>query len=532
MPDGEVVQGSFTGDGPIDAVFHAINAATGLDARLREFRVDAVTGGQDALGEVAVVVELGQNAGERIGLPGVLLRERATGAGQAVTTDIIEAAGMRLRARADQRRAQDAFAGRRGGGARHRARRAVIDARALAADAAALVQVPSVTGDERGVLERLAALAVALGLRADLHEHDLAALRAHPDHPGEEAARTELWGLTVERDRHRRGRLAICVHVDVVPEGTVAWRHGPWSGAVEDGWLYGRGSVDMKGAVAAALHALAALARGGGAPAEVVLVAVASEEDGGLGAFAALERDAAFDACLIPEPTGYDVVCAQAGAVTFEGVVPGVAAHAAHRLQGVSAIDRYLPVHRALAEHERALNADVEHPLMRALELPYPLLVGRVEAGEWSSSVPDRLRFEGRAPVRVGEDVAAARAGVEAAVADGLPAGAAVVARRPVRLGRDRSGAPVRGARARRRSTPRLDRDVGLRRRRRGAPTCALDGARRSTVMAGTPGIERAHAVDERVRVDDLVDAGAPIGASRSAGAGIAAGVAAAASPS
>ena len=75
-------------------MFRAINAATGLDARLREFRVDAVTGGQDALGEVSVVVELGANAGERVGLPGVLLRERATGAGQAVTTDIIEAAGI------------------------------------------------------------------------------------------------------------------------------------------------------------------------------------------------------------------------------------------------------------------------------------------------------------------------------------------------------------------------------------------------------------------------------------------------------
>jgi 2-isopropylmalate synthase len=93
-PEGDEVQGSFTGDGPIDAVFRAINAATGLDARLREFRVDAVTGGQDALGEVSVVVELGANAGERVGLPGVLLRERATGAGQAVTTDIIEAAGI------------------------------------------------------------------------------------------------------------------------------------------------------------------------------------------------------------------------------------------------------------------------------------------------------------------------------------------------------------------------------------------------------------------------------------------------------
>lgn len=93
-PDDEQVQGAFTGDGPIDAVFRAINAATGLDARLREFRVDAVTGGQDALGEVSVVVELGANAGERVGLPGVLARERATGAGQAVTTDIIEASGI------------------------------------------------------------------------------------------------------------------------------------------------------------------------------------------------------------------------------------------------------------------------------------------------------------------------------------------------------------------------------------------------------------------------------------------------------
>src|SRR5690606_20424987 len=57
-PDGETAEGAFTGDGPVDAIFHAINSATGIDARLREFRVDAVTGGQDALGEVSVVLEL------------------------------------------------------------------------------------------------------------------------------------------------------------------------------------------------------------------------------------------------------------------------------------------------------------------------------------------------------------------------------------------------------------------------------------------------------------------------------------------
>jgi 2-isopropylmalate synthase len=77
MPDGTVSEGSFTGDGPVDAIFRAINSATSLDAKLREFRVDAVTGGQDALGEVSVVLEIG-------GL---------SAAGQGVATDILEAAG-------------------------------------------------------------------------------------------------------------------------------------------------------------------------------------------------------------------------------------------------------------------------------------------------------------------------------------------------------------------------------------------------------------------------------------------------------
>jgi 2-isopropylmalate synthase len=77
-PDDEVVVGDFTGDGPVDAIFRAINAATRRDARLREFRIDAVTGGQDALGEASVVLELsGQSA-----------------AGQGVSTDIIEAAAQ------------------------------------------------------------------------------------------------------------------------------------------------------------------------------------------------------------------------------------------------------------------------------------------------------------------------------------------------------------------------------------------------------------------------------------------------------
>src|SRR3954449_9794875 len=77
MPDGSVGSGSFTGDGPVDAFFSAINAATGHDARLKEFHVSAVTGGRDALGEVSVLLEL----------------DGHTASGAGVSTDILEASG-------------------------------------------------------------------------------------------------------------------------------------------------------------------------------------------------------------------------------------------------------------------------------------------------------------------------------------------------------------------------------------------------------------------------------------------------------
>jgi 2-isopropylmalate synthase len=76
LPDGGTKTGTFTGDGPIDAVFQAINAATGIAAKLSEFTIGAVTEGQDALGEVSVVLEV----------------DGVTGAGQSVSTDIIDAA--------------------------------------------------------------------------------------------------------------------------------------------------------------------------------------------------------------------------------------------------------------------------------------------------------------------------------------------------------------------------------------------------------------------------------------------------------
>jgi acetylornithine deacetylase len=239
----------------------------------------------------------------------------------------------------------------------------------------------------------------------------------------------------------------------------------------------------------------------------VVLHAVSSEEDGGLGAFAALRCDARFDACVIPEPTGFDVVCAQAGALTFTGVVHGRGAHAAERLAGVSAVDRYVPIHAALADLEARVNRDVEHPLMRELPLPYPVVVGRVAAGSWSSSVPDRLEFEGRAPVPVGVSPAQARAAVEAAVREAAPDDGLAVELAwtggmfaPAETSREEPIARLVAAA----TTAELGRPARFAGVPWGADMRLWCAAGIPTVMVGTDGIELAHAVDERVSVEEL----------------------------
>lgn len=292
----------------------------------------------------------------------------------------------------------------------------VLDTKKISEDLSHLVKIPSITGEEREAVERLGEMAESYGLDSEIQEHDLEHLRQRPDYPGEEAQRCELVGLTTTLGGGSSDAPRICLngHVDVVNEGTVAWERSPWSGEVEGGYVHGRGSADMKGGVIAALHAITAVRSAvGEAPGDIVLQAVPSEEDGGAGTFAALEQDSDFAACIIPEPTSFKICCAQAGALTFQGTVPGVSAHAAMRLKGISAIDRYIPVHVALQEYERRINAQVEHPLMASLELPYPVLVGQLEAGRWSSQVPDLLSFEGRVGVRLGESIEEAQDALE-----------------------------------------------------------------------------------------------------------------------
>jgi acetylornithine deacetylase len=297
-----------------------------------------------------------------------------------------------------------------------------VDEAALVQRLRTLVAVPSVGGtDAESEIQHLVAGRLdELGCDVDRWEIDLDAAAAAPDAPGQEVERSEAWGVVGTLPGAEDGvpALVLCGHTDVVPAGDrTLWPGDPFEPRIADGAVHGRGACDMKAGVAAVLGALAALRAAGVRLARPVAVhSVVGEEDGGLGAWATLARGHRGEMCVIPEPTAGALVTAAAGALTFRLEVPGLAAHGAHRDQGVSAVELFAQLHADLLEFEAARQRDAD-PRFSEARFPYGLSVGRVVAGNWASSVPDALVAEGRYGVRLGEPVAAARAAFEARVA-------------------------------------------------------------------------------------------------------------------
>ncbi len=149
---------------------------------------------------------------------------------------------------------------------------------------------------------------------------------------------------------------------------------------------------------------------------DIVLASVQGEEDGGLGSYALLHRGWRADACVIPEPTSLDLVPANAGSLAFRLRIPGRATHASRRSAGVSAVEKFWPIVEALTALEARRNHSCD-PLFSRWDIPYPLSIGMVRAGQWASSVPDLLIAEGRLGVALGEPASGARGALEEAVA-------------------------------------------------------------------------------------------------------------------
>lgn len=205
--------------------------------------------------------------------------------------------------------------------------------------------------------------------------------------------------------------IVILGHTDVVPVGH-GWTVPPFGGLLEHGRLWGRGAADMKGGLAAAVIALAALRRVAvplSGPVE--LAAVVDEEETGQGVRAYLADLEALAqppvACLVAEPTDLEVVVAARGDSYLRVDVAGRSAHSGSPDEGINAISGAARVVDALERWHADLAGD-PHSLVG----PATVSVGQIRGGTGVSTVPalctvlvDRRVLPGERPEEILEDV-------------------------------------------------------------------------------------------------------------------------------
>jgi acetylornithine deacetylase/succinyl-diaminopimelate desuccinylase-like protein len=247
-------------------------------------------------------------------------------------------------------------------------------------------------GNERAAQEYLAAHLQQAGFECEL-------LGAEPERPNLVA---RLRPATAAGEFGDAGpTLCYLGHVDTVLANPAEWTHDPWSGDIADGFLWGRGALDMKSQVAAEIAAAASLARSGWRPAhgELLIVAVVDEETGGsLGAEWLTQNHPERVRCdmLVNEGGGgvfeiggpptrrcYGVCCAEKGVFRFKVITDGVAGHASMPGMGENALLKMAPVLERFAARQ---------PAYRPTEEPLAFLRGiGADAGDLEGSIA-RLR--------------------------------------------------------------------------------------------------------------------------------------------
>jgi len=272
-----------------------------------------------------------------------------------------------------------------------------------------LVGIPSVTGNEGAVQDAIEKEFKQRGLTIDRWEATREQIEPYLEHVGEQeryAGRPNLVGLRAGTGGGRS--ILLNAHIDTVENGDLnLWSHDPLAGEIVGDRLYGRGTCDMKGGLVTFLGALDALDSAGvRLRGDVKVNTVVGEEDGGLGALSTVLRGHRADAVLITEPTRLALVTAQGGSLVFRITIQGKAAHGASRDEGVSAVEKFIPIFQDLLAFEAERNATLKHPLYDDIPNKIPISVGIVRAGVWPSTVPEILIAEGRAGLIPSEDLA------------------------------------------------------------------------------------------------------------------------------
>ena len=284
-----------------------------------------------------------------------------------------------------------------------------------------LIEFETVDGDEAEAAAWTRERLDALGFETYEWLADAEELADHPSFPDDPDLidtedRPSVAGVLEFGDPDAGPTLVLNGHIDVVPADEDAWTSPPFEpvwGENDEGQetLTGRGAADMKTQVAACVFAaldVAERAEDAGLDGRLVVEAVAGEEEGGIGAAAAalsnpypFERDAA----IVAEPTELTPITATEGTVMKRLEIQGRAAHAASRWRGEDVLPHFERIRAAFKDLEAERGETVTHPLYEEYPVPWPIVIGKVQAGNWASSVPSSLTAEMRFGVAPGETV-------------------------------------------------------------------------------------------------------------------------------
>jgi acetylornithine deacetylase len=276
-----------------------------------------------------------------------------------------------------------------------------------------LVRIPSVTGDEGPIQQSIARRLKQMGLSVDVWEPDWEALKKHPGYVAVSRGyegRPNVVGIL--RGKGGGKSLLLNGHVDVIPAGAPeAWTHGPWSGDLADGRIYGRGSSDMKAGLAAMTMAAQAVIQSGiRLKGDVILEYTVDEELSGNGTLACVMKGYRGDGGICCETSSMRVQPGSIGRIWFEIKVKGKAAGIQRRWEGVNAIDKGWQVTQAVSDFERLRVECLSHPLYPDIRGAIPCMVGVFESGSYHSAFPDTCLLKGSMATVPGEDSAAVKA--------------------------------------------------------------------------------------------------------------------------
>lgn len=285
-----------------------------------------------------------------------------------------------------------------------------------------LIAFPSVRGQEHTAQEYVYEALAGRGYAMDRWSIDLSEIE---DHPGFSPVTVNYDNAVnvvgTHRPRAPKGKsLVLNGHIDVVPTGPPdIWSRPPYDPHIDGDWLYGRGSGDMKAGIAANIFALDALRSIGYQPAATVYVqSVTEEECTGNGALSCLARGYNADAAIIPEPVDDKLVRANVGVIWFQVTVRGLPVHVREAGSGSNAIEAAYTLIRALRGLEVDWNSrkgDYRH--FEELDHPINFNVGKIEGGDWASSVPAWCTFDCRIALYPGMTPADGAKEIEACLA-------------------------------------------------------------------------------------------------------------------